>query len=81
MEIFDEFSTVEENISQTDEFYSLRKNMVETTLKTRDIYDETSDWVSLEVTMPKNKPIFSFVLKILDDYPNMFPLLRQILGI
>ncbi len=50
-------------------------------VKSRDTYDEKSDWVTLEVSMPKNKAINTPFLNFLESHPHMFPLLRQLLGV
>jgi hypothetical protein len=50
-------------------------------VKSRDTYDEKSDWVTLEVSMPKNKAINTPFLNFLESRPHMFPLLRQLLGV
>jgi len=50
-------------------------------VKSRDAYDEKSDWVTLEVSMPKNKPINTPFLNFLENHPHIFPLLRQLLGL
>jgi len=52
-------------------------------VKARDIHGAESDWATLEVSMPKNKPINMdpLFLRFLENHPNMFPLLRQLLGI
>lgn len=49
--------------------------------KAKDIYGLESDWATLEISMLKNKIInYKYVLqRILDNYPLMFPVLRQIL--
>jgi len=47
-------------------------------------YGEESDWATLEVTMPKNKPFnFNFPLLnwLLEQFPNAFPVLRHMLGL
>jgi len=50
--------------------------------KAKDVYDIEGEWGSLEVSMPKakyniNKPFLTF----LENYPHLFPLIRQILGL
>jgi len=49
--------------------------------KVKDVFDDESDWGTLEVVMPVNKQVFSYpLLKILfDRFPNIFPILRYIL--
>ncbi len=54
--------------------------------KAKDIYDAESDWVTLEVSMSKNRDLInsqSFILfeRILKQYPYMFPMLRYLLGL
>lgn len=51
--------------------------------KARDIFEDESDWEYLEVTMPVNQHSYSFPLlqRILELFPNAFPIIRQILGI
>ena len=49
--------------------------------KARDTYDGSeSDWVTLKVTMPKNKLMNPFE-RFLENHPYMFPLLRQLLNL
>ena len=47
----------------------------------RDIYDAESNITTLEVTMPRNKVINKPVMQFLQNYPNLFPILRQLLGL
>jgi len=50
----------------------------------KDVNGAESDWGTLEVTMPKNKPfIFNFPILnwLFERFPNMFPILRQLLGL
>ncbi len=50
--------------------------------KAKDIYEEESDWGTLEVTMPKNKVAYhSLVFSLLERFPRAFPLLRHFLEI
>ena len=45
-------------------------------------YDTESDWATLEVSMPKNKPYISTpFLQFLENHPNMFPFLRLLMGL
>ena len=47
-----------------------------------DSHGRESDWSDpLSVTMPKNKPIHTLFLNFLENYPHMFLLLRQLLGL
>jgi len=50
--------------------------------KARDIFDAESDWGTLEVTMPVNQqsthPWFTWFF---DQFPNAFPILRQLFGL
>jgi outer membrane protein assembly factor BamB len=48
--------------------------------KAKDVFDEESEWATLEVSMPKNKIINPFE-RFLENHPLMFPLLRQLLGL
>ena len=56
----------------------LEKGTYEIKVKSRDIYNETSDWVSLEVKMPKNKPFYVSFQRFLDNYPRLLQFLGRI---
>ena len=49
-------------------------------VKARDDFILESDWSTLEVTVPKNKLInlFSWFQHFLEQYPRLFPILRQL---
>jgi len=49
--------------------------------KAKDIFDAESDWGTLQVTMPVNQHSYSFPLlqRLLERFPNTFPLLRHLL--
>ena len=51
--------------------------------KAKDIHDAESELATLKVSMPKNKPIntMPLFLRLLENHPYMFPLLRQLLGL
>jgi photosystem II stability/assembly factor-like uncharacterized protein len=50
--------------------------------KAKDTNGAESDWGELVVTMPRNKAVnFPFFLRILENHPNLFPVLRQLLGL
>ena len=49
--------------------------------KAKDQIGAESDWATLEVSMPKNKAINIPFLLFLENHPNLFPLLRQLLKI
>ena len=50
--------------------------------KAKDINSEESDWGTLSVTMPfsYNLPIMNFFDRLLERFPNAFPMLRYLLG-
>jgi outer membrane protein assembly factor BamB len=49
--------------------------------KAKDVFGLESDWAYLEVTMPVNQlPQFPFIQWLLEQFPNSFPILRQLLG-
>jgi len=51
-----------------------------TRVKAKDTDDLQSDWATLEVSMPKNKPYINTpLLNFLQNHPHLFPLLRQLL--
>jgi len=52
-------------------------------VKARDSPGEESDWAYLEVTMPVNQQSYSFPLlqRFLERFPNMFPILRYLIGL
>ncbi len=49
--------------------------------KSFDRYDEESDWATLSVTMPRTIDLRSFLLDLLEQFPNKFPILMHILGL
>jgi len=49
--------------------------------KAKDTLNEESDWATLSVSMPKNKAINTPFLNFLDNHPQIFPILRQLLGL
>ena len=60
------------------------KDTYNITAQAKDIHGFKSDWASLEVTMPKNKPyIFNFPLLswLFERFPNAFPVLRYLVGL
>lgn len=50
------------------------------TVKAKDIHDAESDWSDpFPISMPRNRLIHnSLVLKLLERFPNVFPILRYI---
>jgi parallel beta-helix repeat protein len=56
------------------------KGSYEIKVKAKDVHDEESPWSNpLPIKMLKNKAINTSFLRFLENHPNMFPLLRQIL--
>jgi len=52
--------------------------------KAKDVDGAESDWTTLEVTMPKNKPFnfnFNLLEWLFERFPNAFPILRHMLGL
>jgi nitroreductase len=52
--------------------------------KAKDSNGAESNWSSMEVTMPKNKPFiynFLFLSRLFERFPNLFPTLRQLLRV
>ncbi|MDH7517014.1 MAG: PKD domain-containing protein [Candidatus Thermoplasmatota archaeon] len=47
--------------------------------KAKDTYDLQSGWGTLEVTVPRTR--ISLINRILDRFPNMFPILRYLIGL
>jgi len=52
-------------------------------VKAKDIYNQESDWSYLEVIMPKNKMMIHnpFWYRFFDRFPNVFPILRHLMGV
>ena len=51
-------------------------------LKAKDVYGIESEWTTLEIIINKNKSfLISWFIQLLDRYPRLFPLLREILKI
>lgn len=69
------YSIVEKHSWEVKDSYTIKA-------KARDPYEE-SEWGTLNVTMPKNKlPILDFLVItwLLERFPNVFPVLRYMLG-
>ena len=49
--------------------------------KAKDKYGAESDWTTLTISMRKSKEFINPFLKFLENHPNLFPLLRQLLGL
>ena len=49
--------------------------------KAKDTKGKESAWTTLEVSMPKNKTINRLILNFLEQEPNLFPIIRQLLGL
>ena len=50
--------------------------------KAKDIYDQESDWASMDVQMPKaNNVLFTLLQSLLQRFPHAFPLLRYLLEV
>jgi len=52
-------------------------------VKAKDIYNAESDWATLEVSMPMNKPFnfnFNLIEWLFERFPNAFPMIRYLLG-
>lgn len=50
--------------------------------KAKDIYNAESDWGTLDVTMPKSRPVSNTLfLRLLERFPHAFPILRHLLGL
>ena len=47
----------------------------------KDVYDAEGDWGELDVTMPRNKIVYRPFLNFLKIHLNMFPILRNLLGL
>jgi len=49
--------------------------------KARDTFGDESGWATFSVTIPRSKNIDSLFLRFLENHPNMFLILRHILGL
>ena len=49
--------------------------------RAKDEYDAIGDWGTFQVTMPRNKAINTPLLQYLQNHPNLFSLIRQLLGL
>lgn len=62
------------NVWEEQDTYTIR-------VKAKDIFDEESAWETLEVAIPRSKISYnSMFLRILESFPNAYPILRYILG-
>jgi len=48
-------------------------------VKARDVYGVETDWNEFQLTLPKNKPVFSSFRMFLENHPHLFPILRLLL--
>ena len=51
------------------------------TVKARDGFGLESDWGSLHVVMPYYPPLWAFLQRLFDRFPNAFPILRYLFGL
>ena len=51
--------------------------------KAKDTFDAESYWGTLEVSMPVDQPVYSFPLlqRLLERFPNVFPILRHLIDL
>ena len=63
-----------------DHTYNMRNDYT-IRAKAKDVMGAESDWATLEVSMPKSSAIFIPFLNFLENHPNLFPLIRQLLGL
>jgi len=49
--------------------------------KAIDVYNSESDWATLEITIPKDRSINNLFLRLLDQFPHMFSILRHLMGL
>ena len=55
-------------------------NIYSVNAKSKDIHDNESGWRNLEVAIPINQPVqFPIIQWLLERFPNMFPILRNLL--
>jgi hypothetical protein len=59
------------------------KGDYEITVKAKDIFDAESDWSQPDpVTVPRNKiSINTIIMRLFEQFPNAFPIIRQLLGL
>ena len=50
-------------------------------VKAKDVFDAESAWETLSVSMPKNKAMNTPFFNFLENHPNLFPILRQLMGL
>ena len=58
-----------------------REDTFTISVKARDSFGDESGWGTLTVTMPRSRTINSLFLQFLQNHPNIFPILRQLLGL
>ena len=59
----------------------LEKGVYTVKARARDTYGAESNWTYYEVTMPRNRAINNLFLQFLQNHPNLFPILRLLLGL
>ena len=50
-------------------------------VQAKDIHDAESEWAYAQINLTKDKTITSSFLNLLQNHPNLFPILRQLLGL
>ncbi len=61
-----------------------KKGTYYVTAKAKDVYGAESDWATLEVTMPRNKPFnfnFNLFSWLFERFPHAFPIIRHLLDL
>ena len=62
----------------------IKKGNYKIRCRARDIYNELSNWATLEVSMPRNKPFnfnFNLLRWLFDQFPNAFPIVKYLLDL
>lgn len=74
-----EFQSSGESYTESHAWVSKGDYIVKT--KVKDIYGIESDWGYLEVSIPRTISFNSLLMKILERFPNTFPILRHLMGL
>jgi len=62
-----------------DHYFGIKQKNIEIKVKTKDMFDEESNWGTLSVTMPKSKAVTFRSFKLLENFPILLRVIQMLL--